>query len=508
VRLLIISNLLPPRALGGYEIACWNIAKGLRERGHDVLVLTSPTDRIPLDDQSIVERTLTMTAYAEPPVREPHVKALIDHQDTVSQPDNTLVVLDALRRFRPDRVIAFNLIGLGAMAILDLLTTAGVPWIVNLGDRIPIAITEAVEPEIRQVYGFDGANGFSAGSFALVSQGLADEIAAGGIELGERVTVISRGVRPSGLRHTRAYRDGGVTRFVAAGAVEEHKGVGLIIEAATALVAAGQAGFTVDVYGRGDVERYTRAAADAGMGDIVRFRGSVPQDDLFWVYAESDAFLFPTWAREPFGSAPLEAAAVGCVPILTANSGAAERLVDGVHCLKIERSAEALTAAMLRVLRGEVDLSAMGSAGAQLIAGPLSFERSLDELEAFIEPLGKPGWERGGLDDEAIGRDVAERSERARELLLASLERTDARQAERASVSGTARASVRAVGRLVGSGGRRLLARSGAGAGVEKAPADADLAARTAALELENEVLRKENLALRHQVGWLSDTAE
>lgn len=41
MRLLFVSNLFPPHHLGGYEIVCKQVADGLRERGHEVSILTS-----------------------------------------------------------------------------------------------------------------------------------------------------------------------------------------------------------------------------------------------------------------------------------------------------------------------------------------------------------------------------------------------------------------------------------------------------------------------------------
>ncbi len=41
MRILVVSNLYPPRHIGGYEICCKEAVDGLRKRGHEVWVLTS-----------------------------------------------------------------------------------------------------------------------------------------------------------------------------------------------------------------------------------------------------------------------------------------------------------------------------------------------------------------------------------------------------------------------------------------------------------------------------------
>ena len=41
MRILFLSNLYPPNTVGGYERLCFEVAAGLVNRGHQVMVLTS-----------------------------------------------------------------------------------------------------------------------------------------------------------------------------------------------------------------------------------------------------------------------------------------------------------------------------------------------------------------------------------------------------------------------------------------------------------------------------------
>jgi glycosyltransferase involved in cell wall biosynthesis len=518
MRILVISNLLPPRVLGGYEMAGWNLAKGLRGRGHDVLVLTSPAATIGDEDQSFVERSLGLTAYSRVQSSEAHVKAIVDHSNMVSQPDNTLIVLSALRRHAPDHVVLFNPIGIGALAILDLLNRSGIPWTLNLGDRVPNAITEAVDPGILEIFGFADGTGFLTGRFAPVSETLREEIegrgpgatasdtatgtatATAGVSLGSAVRVISRGVQvPAGVHRTRPYRDGGVTRFVSAGVLSEGKGVGLIIDAAAQLVSLGVTNFEVAVYGDGERDRFVAAALAAKVEGKVSFPGSVTHSELYRVHSGSDVFLFPTLPREPFGSAPIEAAAVGCVPILTATCGAAERLVDGVHCIKISRDARSLADAMLAVIDGSVDLDTLGQAATAFAAGPLSFDQSLTELEAFMLEAPPAATPVDFAVGDAVGLDVVERSDRALAALYLSLAASDAAEAEALGIAG----GNRLIGRLrflrsvVQRSGRAVVGTARSLRAVPTPNDDPDVSQRLDDLTAENEYLRKDNAAMR-----------
>lgn len=411
LRILVISNLLPPRVLGGYEIACYNLVRGLLARGHDVRVITTDTSRPLTEPQPFVERSLVLRNNLEPAPREPGIQALVDHESRVSLLHNTLAVLEALRAFRPDHVIAFNLLGIGGLAIAELLGRASAPWTFNLGDRVPsLLVAGARTAEIRALYRADAGEVFRSGQTAAISQAIVDEVRGDGIGLGEPVEVIPRGVLAHGVVRGRPHLDGGVARFIAAGTLGEHKGTDLVLEASRLLNADGYAGrFTVDVYGAGAVEDYRARATAAGVGASVQFLGPVSQHHLVEREADADAFLFPTSEREPFGSAPFEAASVGCVPIVTGASGAAERLADGVTALKIRRDAASLRDAMRRVIDGDVDLDAMSAAGTRLTQGDLGFDRSLDRLERMVVGRLDPGWDARVLDSAELASETAEK---------------------------------------------------------------------------------------------------
>jgi glycosyltransferase involved in cell wall biosynthesis len=199
----------------------------------------------------------------------------------------------------------------------------------------------------------------------------------------------------------RSYRLGGLTRFVSAGAIRDNKGFDLIEEAAAALVARGVVEFQIDIFGDGQVSHYVDMAKRLGVADRVHFLGGRRQSELLQCYKDYDVFLFPTWEQEPFGFAPIEAAACGCVAIITRNCGVSERLVDGVHCLKVDHDLDDLARVMRSVISGEVDLWRIGAAGAALVHTDLSFDHSMDKIEGVLSSACK-GWERVTLRDEKL----------------------------------------------------------------------------------------------------------
>jgi glycosyltransferase involved in cell wall biosynthesis len=211
-----------------------------------------------------------------------------------------------------------------------------------------------------------------------------DRIVAGWVNIGE--------VRPH-----EPYLRNGEARFATAGSVWPHKGTDLIIEASEQLKSQGLR-FSVDIFGNGDVPRYVEMVRTRQLEDCVHLPGP---SELLHAYASYDAFLCPTWECDPFPFSPLEAAACATPPILTRTCGTSERLVDGVHCIKIDRTAPALAEAMTRVATGGVDLARIGRAGQRLMRSDLSFERHIALIKRLLQAHATP-WRHEDAADPSL----------------------------------------------------------------------------------------------------------
>ncbi|MFT4028617.1 MAG: glycosyltransferase family 4 protein [Protaetiibacter sp.] len=387
MRLLVISNLYPPAQIGGYEMGCRELAENLVARGHEVLVLTGAAPYPDIEGPVAVHRGLHLSAFRREIVNG-SAGAQAFH-DKVSQAANTRTMLAAIRRFAPDRVYLFNLVGLGGLGLLAALRIAEVPWVWHLMDRVPVDMVAGVPRSVLEIMGADHGRLWQGGTVISMSDNLIDEVEeCTGWEFVRRPSLVPGWAAPVAEGH-RPYRDGGVTRFVSAGTLSTVKGVDLILEAASALRRAEPAHpFTVDVFGTGDSLHYAHLIHADGLDDIVRIRGPRSRAELIEEYRRADAFLFPTWSREPFGFAPIEAASVGCVPVITADCGAAERLVDGVHAVKITRSAQALTSAMRDIVQGRTDLERIGARARRICREALSLEAAVTAVERILEEGG------------------------------------------------------------------------------------------------------------------------
>jgi glycogen synthase len=388
LRILFLTNLYPPVILGGYEIACAQTAEALKKRGHEVRVLTSwshlPT---PIEAADWVHRRLDLHWHI------PHMPNLTYevrelHSAVCSSYSNTLHLLNALTEFKPDIVSLWNMTGIGGLAMMDLLNYLDVPWAIYLGDRVPVDIAANVPEDVRGLFNAQGSRLYEKARIQSVSQNLLDEIEDhSGITFAHGADIVAGWADLSYAVPHGPYMPDGKARFVAASSISAHKGTDLIIEASVRLKDAG-IHFSVDLLGEGDVPRYIDMVKRLHLQEHVRFIGQRSYPDLLRSYADYDAFLCPTWERDPFPFAPLGAAGCGTPPIITGNCGTSERLIDNVHCIKIDRTVDDLARAMMEVAAGQHDLAKMGRAGRRLVTSDLSFDRHLDRMEtAFGEHM-------------------------------------------------------------------------------------------------------------------------
>jgi glycosyltransferase involved in cell wall biosynthesis len=81
----------------------------------------------------------------------------------------------------------------------------------------------------------------------------------------------------------------------------------------------------------------------------------------------------------------LEAAAYGCVMVMTQSCGIGEWFVHGVHCVKAERSAEAFAAAFQDILDGRTELGPLGRRASAAIWRDFHLDSLLPRIEHALE---------------------------------------------------------------------------------------------------------------------------
>jgi glycosyltransferase involved in cell wall biosynthesis len=102
------------------------------------------------------------------------------------------------------------------------------------------------------------------------------------------------------------------------------------------------------VVGSGPVERFRAIASALGLERRVRFLG--PRSDIARIYRGADILVHPA-QYETFSLAVHEAAATGLAVVATRTNGVEDLLEDGEAGIMVERTAEAVGEALIRLAR-------------------------------------------------------------------------------------------------------------------------------------------------------------
>jgi glycosyltransferase involved in cell wall biosynthesis len=423
VNILVISNLYPPDFLGGYEVICAQVVDALRARGHEVCVLTSCPRRA-LDPVPHVRRTLHLSDFYDSAwMTSALTRRLCEVESRFINSQNVYALLTALDELQPDAVLLYNLIGLGGLGLLGCLRHLRVPWVWHIEDPIPRVICSLIDgPVLNQ---FEGKpvpalvrelNRQLRGTWLACSLRVVQEIEECGLRLQDRVDLVPNwvcGPRPPVRKN---YLQDGRLRIVSAGVIAPHKGSDVLIQAAAKLLEGGHDQFSMDLYGEIMLPTYQALIDNLGLRAHVTLQGKRSWTELMAGYHAYDVFAFPTSEGEAFGLAPLEAAAAGCVPLISSRCGVAEWLVDDVHCWKAERTAEAFASLFRDILNGQRDLARMGQRTAAVVWRDFHLDAVIPRFEAALARVARQS--RAGAGSARQAYDLALLAERSARVLV------------------------------------------------------------------------------------------
>lgn len=334
MRVLVISNLFPPHAIGGYELGCAEVVEALAARGHDVAVLTSTYGAHGRERDARVERALVADFPAGPR------RTLGDRLRTVGREAvNRALAFRACRRHRPDVVHVWN---------LRFLTPASARVAQLLGHPVCYFVSDGwLEDAARfgwplRTRGLDlrrvqFASDYLKRAALAAGQPVADaEVVYWGVDL--------RRFAFSGRRERR--------RLLYVGRLVPEKGLATALEALRLLVeAAPNAAATLTVVGGPDDRWAREEIRRLGVDGHVRLAGSVPREEMPGIYAAHDVLVFPSAWEEPFSITLLEGMASGLAVATTLTGGTGEVAEDGVNCLTFApRDARGCAVALGRLL--------------------------------------------------------------------------------------------------------------------------------------------------------------
>ncbi len=173
-------------------------------------------------------------------------------------------------------------------------------------------------------------------------------------------------------------------RVLYAGRLVGAKGVGVLLRAMRGLDAE------LVVCGDGhDAARMQALARRLGIAEKVSFRGWLPPAELARELAAAAVVAVPSLWPEPFGLVGLEAFGAGTPVVASATGGIPEWLHDGIDGIAVPPGdADALAAALGRLLDDAGLRARLGEAGRQLVAARFTPERHVEAaLAAYGQAL-------------------------------------------------------------------------------------------------------------------------
>lgn len=410
MRVLAVSSRYPPNYLGGYELACKEVMDRLRERGHEIHVLTSKgkdVGTLLLADGTWVHRDLDFAPLAQTQVEGIWARGMRERR-------NNAVCRECVNEIRPDVLSVWDMWGL-LPSLLTTLERSGVPLTYAISS--PWMLDYAATPHRWQAFWdpqqsqgarrwlkrilrnsvgrwidhatpvFPPIPDLSQAFFA--SRTLRAAYVRAGWDCGE-APVIYHGVDTTRFRsrHDRTALSEG--KLLISGRVVAEKGIHTAIEALRRLLLEnGSAALSLDIVGPQPDAEYARALRQAiardGLEDRVQFHGQVPHHAMPEVYGAHDVLIFPSIWEEPFALTLLEAMACGLPVVGTATGGSAEILEHELTGLIFEAgNAGSLCVQVTRLLADPGLAYTVAKRARSRIEQRFTIEHTVAQVEEFL----------------------------------------------------------------------------------------------------------------------------
>jgi len=343
MKILAITAFFPPCHKGGYELRCKDVLQGLRQAGHEILLLTnrcSPPDCQDDKDASRVFRILELQQT------QANVFSRI-WSDNIE----LLKIQKTIRSFQPDLLYTWHLQNLSD-AILPFLASLGIPMVHDEGGSELIylsrlqkhglyfykneqdsAIKRWVKQGIKKY-----ANLISGGRIVpdwdwpvqmkvyFNSKSNLEHARELEVPVGDAV-VIPSGIDISNFPFQVRDKISAPVKIVIPARIKQQKGCKdgiLLVDELRKRNIPAKLMIIGEVQSEAYYNELVKITNDLELSGSVEFRPMVSQEELSGIYQQADFCFFTSYFKTGFSRVPLEAMAGGCLVITYGNEGSKE----------------------------------------------------------------------------------------------------------------------------------------------------------------------------------------
>lgn len=367
MRILMLSNLYPPYAVGGAEILASEVAAGLERLGHEVLVLTSSHGlEKPERDGRVwrILRDFPVAHFHSSQTVAQQFRQVRNYYRRYHCPANGRDLRRIVSDVRPDVLYIWEITGIGVTSLLKSLAKLNIPTVFHLGSYWLLYAgspeTEQSRLRLRKLkqWLIGRFPALPSASFIAVSATVKGRYVEAGFDA-ERIEVIYNGIDPLFFDMPRIERSDGKKEhynLLFTGRLRLEKGVLIILKALDLLryQMGGTFPLHLDILGSGDkiyIDELQTFLHERNLAEAVSFRGWIPQRELLTYYDTSDIMLVPSLWQEPFGLVVAEAMARG-LPVIASDVGGPAEIItrDADGILVPPGEEQALAAAIKQLL--------------------------------------------------------------------------------------------------------------------------------------------------------------
>ena len=409
MRILFISNFYPPASRGGYEQWCQEVAEGLRDRGHQVFILTSTYRRANLTcpDPAWVQRGLFLEMEFASYKNAFQFFTLRKQREQ----QNLALLRYVMEEKAPEIILIWGMWNLprSLPALAETLLPGRV--VCYIGDYWPTLPSQfdnywnaparnfltgfpkmVLKPFAKMVLAREQRSVLRLEHALFPSTFMRDELARKSI-IPANKGVIYGAIDTKNYRNQRNLANQkDVISLLYIGRLTHEKGVHTAIDAVGKLVREhGFRNVKLTIVGDGEpdyIDFLHQLVGQKKVVSFVDFWPAQPKETLPKLYHASDIFLFTSIWPEPFGRVIVEAMASGVVVVGTSVGGAAEILSENENALLFTPDDPvSLSKQLKRLIESPQLRERLAASGRETAVNKFDIQRMTSEIETYLQAL-------------------------------------------------------------------------------------------------------------------------